>query len=86
MIYGPFPGVAEPRLGEYLAVKEGVDFSVAAQHTLHSREGAGNIPVHQHPPNNYRLFKISDLEKLLVRVEQSSKCPTREGRRPAKAK
>ena len=35
-------------------------------------EAAGKLPVHRHPLNNYRLFKVSDLDKLLRMTEQSA--------------
>jgi len=61
-----------PKLGEYLRIKEAAEYLGVCQNTLRNWEAAGKIPVHRHPLNNYRLFKVNDLEKLLRATEQSA--------------
>ena len=60
-----------PKLDDYLRIKEAAEYLGVCQNTLRNWEAVGKIPVRRHPLNNYRLFKINDLEKLLVSVEQS---------------
>ena len=62
-------GVVEPEVDEYLAIKEAMTFPKVVEDAVGSREAAGKIPVHRHPLNNYRLFRIRDLESLLKSIE-----------------
>ena len=61
-----------PKLDEYLTVKEAAEYLGVAKNTMRNWDEAGKIPVHRHPVNNYRLFKVSDLDKLLKRAERSA--------------
>lgn len=61
-----------PKLGEYLRIKQAADYLGVCQNTLRNWEAADKIPVHRHPLNNYRLFKVSDLERLLKKTEWSA--------------
>ena len=60
-----------PKLDEYLRIKQAAEYLGVARNTLRNWEAAGKIPVHRHPVNNYRLFRIVDLDKLLREAEQS---------------
>ena len=68
-----------PKLDEYLTVKEAAEYLCVAKNTMRNWDEAGKIPVHRHPVNNYRLFKVSDLDKLLKQTERSR---TRRRRKP----
>ncbi len=68
-----------PKLHEYLRIKEAAEYLGVHQNTLRNWEAAGKIKVHRHPMNRYRLFKVSDLDKLLKRTEQSA---TKRRRKP----
>ncbi|MFH1922596.1 MAG: helix-turn-helix domain-containing protein [Planctomycetota bacterium] len=61
-----------PKLDEYLRIKEAAAYLGVARNTLRNWEVAGKIPVYRHPVNNYRLFKVDDLERLLRTTEQSA--------------
>ena len=69
-----------PGLDEYLRIKEAAEYLGVAPNTLRNWEAAGKIPVRRHPVNNYRLFKIGDLDALLETAEQSMVNPTRKPR------
>ena len=75
-----------PRLDEYLRIKAAAEYLGVAPNTLRNWEAAGKIVVCRHPVNNYRLFKVSDLDKLLRKTEQSGPRPQKTRRRPTKAK
>ena len=60
-----------PKLDEYLRIKQAAEYLGVARNTLRNWEAAGKIPVHRHPVNNYRLFRIADLDRLLREAEQS---------------
>jgi len=61
-----------PKLDEYLRIKKAAEYLGVARNTLRNWEAAGKIQVYRHPLNNYRLFKISDLDQLLKRTEGSA--------------
>jgi MerR family transcriptional regulator, copper efflux regulator len=69
-----------PKLGEYLQIKEAAAYLGVCLNTLRNWELTGKIPVHRHPLNNYRLFKIKDLDALIRKVERSVSTPKRKPR------
>ena len=62
-----------PKLTEYVKTAEAADLLGVAQNTLRKWAERGEIPMHRIPANGYRLFKRSDLEKFLKRVERPVK-------------
>ncbi len=71
-----------PKLDDYLRIKDAAEYLGVCQNTLRNWEAAGKIPVRRHPMNRYRLFKISDLDRLLKTTEGSvSNKETRQRRR-----
>ena len=46
--------------------------------TLRNWDNSGKFPASRHPINNYRVYKIADIEKLLTDIEASK------GTRPTK--
>ena len=69
-----------PKLHEYMRIKQAAEHLGVCQNTLRNWEASGKIPVHRHPLNNYRLFAVSDLEKLLKTTERSVNKPKRKPR------
>jgi len=59
------------KLDGYLRIKEAAAYVGVCPNTLRNWETAGKIPVRRHPANNYRLFKIRDLDRLLHDAEGS---------------
>jgi len=57
----------------YLTVKEASAFLGVSIMTLHRWDAAGKLKALRHPINSYRLYKKSDLEKLLKRVAKERK-------------
>jgi len=62
-----------PKLDDYLTIKEAAAFLGVSPNTLRNWGTSGKIPMHRNPMNDYRLFKVSDLEGLLTTVEKSAK-------------
>jgi MerR family transcriptional regulator, copper efflux regulator len=56
---------------EYLKIKGAATLLGVSESTLRNWERAGKITAYRHPVNGYRLFKQSDIDSLLRRVEQS---------------
>ncbi len=61
-----------PKLDEYVRIAEAAEYLGVCRNTLRNWGRTGKIPEHRHPVNNYRLFKVSDLDKLLEMTERSA--------------
>ena len=53
------------RLADYLRIKEAAEVLGVSPNTLRNWGRDGKITEHRHPMNNYRLYKRSDLTRLL---------------------
>lgn len=59
-------GVPEvDKLDGYLRIKEAAEYLGVSPNTLRNWGRGGKIAEHRHPVNNYRLFKKTDLDRLL---------------------
>ena len=55
----------------YATVTEAATTLGVAPNTIRSWGAEGKIPEYRHPVNNYRLYKRTDLERLLRKFERS---------------
>ena len=62
-----------PRLDNCLRIRKAAEFFGVCRNTLRNWGRQGKIAEHRHPVNNCRLYKRTDLEKLLRQLEQSAK-------------
>jgi excisionase family DNA binding protein len=60
-------------LRNYLLIRDAASFLGVSQATLRNWDREGKIAAHRNPINGYRLFKKTDLEALLQRVERSAR-------------
>lgn len=58
---------------EYLTVKQASEFLGVTVMTLHRWDAKGKLKALRHPINRYRLYKQSDLKKLLKKVSSGKK-------------
>jgi len=58
------------KLSEFLKTAEAAEFLGVSQNTLRAWAKAGKIPVRRNPANSYRLFKKSDLDKFLAKLDR----------------
>jgi excisionase family DNA binding protein len=56
-----------------MRVAEAADYLGVSPNTLRNWVNAGKIAAIRHPVNDYRLFKLEDLEDLLKKVASASK-------------
>lgn len=61
------------KIDEYLQIKEAAEMLGVSSGTLRNWERQGKVKVYRNPNNKYRLYKKSDLEAFLNRVEISAK-------------
>lgn len=58
------------KLTKYLKTAEAAEILGVSQNTLRKWAEDGRVPMHRNPANGYRLFKRSDLEAFLKRIEK----------------
>jgi excisionase family DNA binding protein len=67
------------KLDGFLRIKDAAKYLGVSPNTLRNWGRSQKLTEHRHPVNNYRLYRESDLAKLLKRLEQSaSKSPRRQ--------
>jgi len=58
-------------LNDYLTISEASKFLGVTTTTLRNWDKLGKIPTYRNPINKYRLYKKSDLEKILNRIKRN---------------
>jgi DNA (cytosine-5)-methyltransferase 1 len=56
---------------DYLRVKEAAVLLGVCPNTIRAWGGEGKIPEYRHPINGFRLYKRSELERVLRGIERS---------------
>jgi excisionase family DNA binding protein len=59
------------KLSEYVMTAEAAEILGVSQNTLRAWAASGKVPVSRNPANGYRLFRRSDLQRLLTEVSNS---------------
>ena len=59
----------------YARVKEAAALLGISPNTVRAWGAQGKITEYRHPANNYRLFKVDELERLIEQVEKSAEKP-----------
>lgn len=57
-------------MAEYLKVLDAAKHLNVTAQTLRNWDKQGKLKPHRHPINNYRLYKKSDLDKILRKIEK----------------
>jgi excisionase family DNA binding protein len=58
------------KLDEYLRIKDAAEYLGVSPNTLRNWGRAQKIKEHRHPVNNYRLYRKTDLDRLLRLTEK----------------
>ncbi|MFN6300859.1 MAG: helix-turn-helix domain-containing protein [Planctomycetota bacterium] len=61
------------KLTEYLHTAAAAEYLGVAQNTIRKWALRGDIPVYLNPANGYRLFKRSELERFLQKIEKQGR-------------
>lgn len=56
----------------YVRVKETAEILGVSPNTVRAWGATGKIEEYRHPANNYRLYRRTDLERLMKQVETSA--------------
>ena len=57
-------------MSDYMTIKEAAAFLKVTGQTLRNWDKLGKLKPHRHPMNNYRLYKKSELVKILNKIEK----------------
>jgi excisionase family DNA binding protein len=60
-----------PKLEQFLRIREAAEYLGVCPNTLRNWCRQGKVPEYRHPVNNYRLFKVGDLDSLLRGADQA---------------
>ena len=73
------------KLDSYLTIKDAAEYLGVSHNTLRNWGRDDKVPMHRNPINGYRLFKITDLDRLLEKIERPvvrSPKPSKANRKP----
>jgi DNA-binding transcriptional MerR regulator len=57
-------------MSELLRIQDAAKLLKVTPQTLRNWDNEGKLKTHRHPINNYRLYKKSELLKLLKKIEK----------------
>lgn len=58
------------KMADYLKVLDAAKYLSVTAQTLRNWDKLGKLKPHRHPINNYRLYKQTDLDKILGKIER----------------
>lgn len=56
---------------KYFTIKEAAEYIGVSPLTLRNWDKKGKLQAHRHPANNYRLYRLPDLEKFLKKIDKN---------------
>lgn len=56
----------------YITIKQASKILGVSPLTLRNWDKNGKLKAHRHPMNNYRVYKIEDLEKVIHEIEMNA--------------
>ena len=57
---------------QYITIKQASKILGVTSLTLRNWDKNGKLKAHRHPMNNYRVYKIEDLEEVIQEIENDS--------------
>ena len=60
------------KVKDYLRVKDAADYLGVSPNTIRNWSRDVRLPVYRNPMNFYRLYRKSDLDRLLKRIKRSA--------------
>ncbi len=56
---------------KFITIKQAANILGVSALTLRNWDNSGKFPAGRHPISNYRVYKVADLEALLIEIEMS---------------
>lgn len=60
---------------KYLTIKQVAAMLSVSTLTLRNWDKKGRLVAHRHPMNNYRVYKLEDIQKIVKQIEEDPKKP-----------
>lgn len=57
---------------KYITIKNAANILGVSKITLRNWDKSGKLKAHRHPFNNYRVYKLEDIDKVLELIESSN--------------
>ena len=70
MLYNVNMNNEKDLLKEYMTIKEAAQYLGVSKMTLRRWDNAGKLTAKRHPMNRYRLYKKSELDEILRKIEE----------------
>lgn len=59
-------------INKYITIKEASEILGMSKITLRNWDKSGKLKAHRHPFNNYRVYKLEDIDKVLEMIESNN--------------
>lgn len=59
-------------MSKYITIKEASTILGMSKITLRNWDKSGKLKAYRHPFNNYRIYKIEDIDKVLEMIESNT--------------
>lgn len=59
-------------MNKYITIKEASKTLGVSKITLRNWDKSGKLKAHRHPFNNYRVYKLEDIDKVLEMIESNN--------------
>lgn len=56
---------------KYITIKDASEILGVSKITLRNWDNSGKLKAHRHPFNNYRVYKLDDIDKVLEMIESN---------------
>lgn len=60
---------------KFIKIKEASDILGVSKLTLRNWDNSGKLKAYRHPINNYRVYKIEDIDNITQKIQNSGKLP-----------
>jgi DNA-binding transcriptional MerR regulator len=60
-----------PEMDDFVRVKQAAAMLGVSPNTIRAWGADRKVPEYRHPVNNYRLYKLADLKRILHQLEKS---------------
>ena len=58
-------------MSKYITIKDASNILGMSKLTLRNWDKSGKLKAHRHPFNNYRVYKLEDIDKVLEMIESN---------------
>ena len=58
-------------MNKYITIKDASNILGMSKITLRNWDKSGKLKAHRHPFNNYRVYKLEDIDKVLEMIESN---------------